>query len=91
MKEPITCSEATVDQFKHVLKTVAPEAWALAAAFHRAGLVDGLRGVRVAPLPQGLPRAPGAVRPVLSAAAESRLADLEWKRKLLDQQQEEKQ
>lgn len=62
--------------FNARLRREAPEAFALAQALHKAGMLDGLRGARIGPLGS----LPGeGVVPVLSDEAEARLADLHWK------------
>lgn len=81
----MTVLECTADnqaEFPAVLRA-DPDLHAFVAAFHQAGLIDGLRHIRIAPLAETLPRAPGAVQPVLPAATETRLADLEWKQKTM--------
>ncbi len=80
LSNPITCTEDNAAEFRAQMKADAPDAYAFARALHKAGMLDGLRHIRVAPLPEGLPRHPGAVQPVLSMAAEKRVLDLWWKR-----------
>ena len=78
---PITCGPENVGPFREAMRTaLGDEGMALARAFFDAGLIDGLRGVRIGPL--GSLQRPGEVGvcPTLSDAAESRLADLAWKR-----------
>jgi hypothetical protein len=58
---------------------------AFAAALHQAGMIDGLRGARLRPADAPASENLQGVTPVLSDAAESRLADLWWHR-----QQEQK-
>lgn len=80
LPRPIECTEDNAVEFRAQMKAAAPEAYAFANALHKAGMLAGLRHIRVAPLPEGLPRHPGSVQPVLSLAAETRLSDLWWKR-----------
>ena len=78
---PITCGPENVDPFRQTLRAaLGDEGMVLVRAFYDAGLIDGLRGVRIGPL--GSLQRPGEVGvcPVLSDAAESRLADSAWKR-----------
>ncbi len=78
---PITCGPENVDPFRQTLRAaLGDEGMALVRAFYDAGLIDGLRGVRIGPL--GSLQRPGEVGvcPTLSDAAESRLADSAWKR-----------
>lgn len=73
----LRCSEDNVAAFNVRLRAEAPEAFALAMALHKAGMLDGLLGACIAPL-GSLPDQ--GVVPVLSDQAEARLADLHWKR-----------
>ena len=76
---PITCGPENVEPFRQTLRAaLGDEGMVLVRAFYDAGLIDGLRGVRIGPL--GSLQRPGGVCPTLSDAAESRLADLAWKR-----------
>lgn len=78
---PITCGPENVDPFRQALRAaLGDEGMVLVRAFYDAGLIDGLRGVRIGPL--GSLQRPGEVGvcPTLSDAAESRLADSAWKR-----------
>lgn len=78
---PLTCGPENVGPFREAMRaTLGDEGMALARALFDAGLIDGLRGVRIGPL--GSLQRPGdvGVCPVLSDAAESRLADSAWKR-----------
>ena len=78
---PITCGPENVEPFRRALRAaLGDEGIALVRAFYDGGLIDSLRGVRIGPL--GSLQRPGEVGvcPVLSDAAESRLADLAWKR-----------
>lgn len=68
------CTAGNVAAFNARLRDELPEVYALAKALHGAGLIDGLRGARIGPV-GSLER---GVVPVLSASAESRLADKEW-------------
>lgn len=64
------CSECTAENvaaFNARLRSELPEAYALARAFHSAGLMDGLRGARIGPV-GSLGR---GVVPELSGAAQS--------------------
>jgi len=72
----ITCAAATLGEFRVALRA-QPEIHAFAAALHRAGLIDGLRGAHLAPA-GSLPSL-GAV-PNLAPATETRLLDAEWRR-----------
>jgi len=71
------CHEDNVVEFNAALRA-HPELRAFAAALHQAGMIDGLRGARLRPA--DAPRPEQGVTPVLSEAAETRLADLAWKR-----------
>lgn len=73
----ITCTDSNLADFRAALRA-QPDIHAFAAALHRAGMLPGLRGARLAPLPGGLPAHPGAVVPVTSLAAEARIADRDW-------------
>lgn len=78
---PITCGPENVDPFRQALRAaLGDEGMVLVRAFYDAGLIDGLRGVRIGPL--GSLQRPGEVGvcPTLSDSAESRLADSAWKR-----------
>lgn len=70
----ITCTEHNLAEFRGALRA-HPDLQAFVAALHQAGMIDGLRHIRIAPYPPGLPCPPEAVTPALSAAAESRLLD----------------
>lgn len=67
----ITCGPENVQAFNARLRDELPEFHAFARELHRLGLINGLRGARIAPV-GGLGQ--GGVVPVLSDAAESRLA-----------------
>ena len=67
----ITCGPENVQAFNARLRDELPEFHAFARELHRLGLIDGLRGARIGPV-GGLGQ--GGVVPVLSDAAESRLA-----------------
>ena len=67
----LTCGPENVRDFNARLRAEVPEAFALAKAFEAAGLIDGLRGAKIAPA-GGLADAGVAV--ALSDAAEARLA-----------------
>ena len=73
------CHEANVGEFNAALRE-HPELRAFAAALHQAGMIDGLRGARLRPADTPRPENLQGVTPVLSDAAESRLADLWWQR-----------
>lgn len=68
---PITCGAENIQAFNARLRDELPEFHAFARELHRLGLIDGLRGARIGPV--GALRRGGVV-PVLSDAAESRLA-----------------
>ena len=74
MTDELFCHEANVGEFNAALRE-HPELRAFAAALHQAGMIDGLR-------PADTPRHENlqGVTPVLSDAAERRLADLWWQR-----------
>lgn len=77
----LTCGEDNQAAFRSAFReAVGDEGRAFAKALFDAGLIDGMRGVRIRPV--GAERTDGlvAVCPVLSDAAETRLADLWWKR-----------
>lgn len=77
----ITCAEDNQQQFRAAFRQqLGAEGQAFAKALYDAGLIAGLRGARLGP--SGGFQRPGevAVRPTLSDAAETRLADLWWKR-----------
>ena len=71
------CHEANVREFNAALRE-QPDIREFAAAIHQAGMIDGLRGARLRPADAPAPEQ--GVTPVLSDAAEARLADLWWKR-----------
>lgn len=73
------CHEGNVGEFNAALRE-HPELRAFAAALHQAGMIDGLRGARLRPADTPRPENLQGVTPVLSDAAESRLADLWWQR-----------
>lgn len=70
----ILCEHHNHDSFRYTLKKHAPEALALAIALYRLGMIEGLRGMLIAPCPPGLPRG-RAVTPTLSMQAERRILD----------------
>ncbi len=77
----LTCGEDNQAAFRSAFReAVGDEGRAFAKALFDAGLIDGMRGVRIRPV--GGERTDGLVAacPVLSDAAETRLADLWWKR-----------
>lgn len=78
MAKTMTCGEDNVAEFNARLRSEMPEFREFARALHARGMIDGLRGARIASLPEGLPRPPGAVAPVLSRESESRIADRKW-------------
>lgn len=65
----LTCTAENVAEFRAALRD-QPEINAFAAALHKAGLIDGLRNVRLADVGE-LPET--GVRPVLSMEAEKRI------------------
>lgn len=73
------CHEANVGEFNAALRD-HPDLRTFAAALHQAGMIDGLRGARLRPADAPGPENLQGVTPVLSDAAESRLADLWWQR-----------
>lgn len=73
------CHEGNVGEFNAALRE-HPDLRAFAAALHQAGMIDGLRGARLRPADAPHPESLQGVTPVLSDAAESRLADRAWKR-----------
>lgn len=75
----IFCNQANVGEFNAALRE-HPDLRAFAAALHQAGMIDGLRGARLRPADAPRPENLQGVTPVLSDAAESRLADLWWQR-----------
>lgn len=75
----IICHPDNQQAFRAALKAQLPEAHQLALALYQAGLIDGLRGMALAPCPPGLPW-PAGVSPVLSLAAEIRLSEAAWRR-----------
>jgi len=74
------CHEGNVGEFNAALRE-HPDLGAFAAALYQAGMIDGLRGARLRPADAPRPENLQGVTPVLSDAAESRLADLWWQRK----------
>lgn len=67
------CSECTAENvaaFNARLRSELPEAYALARAFHSAGLMDGLRGARIGPVGS---LGQGGVVPELSGAVNGQL------------------
>lgn len=79
MTDELFCHEANVGEFNAALRE-HPELRAFAAALHQAGMIDGLRGARLRPADTPRHENLQGVTPVLSDAAESRLADLWWQR-----------
>ena len=79
MTDELFCHEANVGEFNAALRA-HPDLRAFAAALHQAGMIDGLRGARLRPADAPRPENLQGVTPVLSDAAESRLADLWWQR-----------
>lgn len=79
MTDELFCHEANVGEFNAALRD-HPELRAFAAALHQAGMIDGLRGACLRPADTPRPENLQGVTPVLSDAAESRLADLWWQR-----------
>lgn len=77
----VECTADNAAEFNGQLRECMPEFHALAAALHRRGMIDGLRNARLAQVPEGLPRAPGAVPPTPTAASETRFLDREWERR----------
>lgn len=73
------CHEGNVGEFNAALRE-HPDLRAFAAALHQAGMIDGLRGARLRPADAPRPENLHGVTPVLSDAAERRLADLWWQR-----------
>jgi hypothetical protein len=73
------CHEANVGEFNAALRD-HPDLRAFAAALHQAGMIDGLRGARLRPADAPRPENLQGVTPVLSDAAERRLADRWWQR-----------
>lgn len=79
--QAMTCAEDNQAAFRSAFrKAVGAEGQAFAKALFDAGLINGLRGARIGPLGATCPAGEVGVCPVLSDAAESRLADLWWKR-----------
>lgn len=77
----MTCAEDNQDVFRSAFReAVGAEGHAFAKALFGAGLINGLRGARIRPLSAPRPESEVGVCPALSDAAESRLADLWWKR-----------
>ncbi|WP_041646668.1 hypothetical protein [Aromatoleum aromaticum] len=77
MEEHLVCAADNVGEFNARLRTELPEFHAFAKALHQRGLIDGLGGARIGPVGSLEQR---GVAPVLSAAAETRMADVEWAR-----------
>lgn len=76
-KSPMVCTPENGEEFKARMKEQMPEAWALAVALHKAGLMPALRGARIGP-----PRTDRvAVQPVLGGDGEKRLIERAWQRK----------
>ena len=86
MEKPVavpamTCAEDNQDVFRPAFRgAVGAEGHAFAKALFDSGLIDGLRGARIRPLVAQSHDVEVGVCPVLSDAAESRLADLWWAR-----------
>lgn len=79
MTPTIFCHEGNVTEFNAALRD-HPDIRAFVAALHAAGLIDGLRGAWLRPAGDPTPDNLHGAAPVLSAAAESRLADARWQR-----------
>ena len=74
----MVCHEGNQAAFRAALKAQLPEAHDLAIALYRAGLIDGLRGMALAPVPPGLPW-PAGVPVTLSLNTEKRLIEQAWR------------
>lgn len=70
--KPMTCRLDNVAEFNQALKTHLPGAHDLIKAFMARGMMQGLRGVTLAPV--GTLQT--GVQPVTSLAAENRIADI---------------
>lgn len=68
----IACGPENVAEFNSRLRAELPAAFELAKALRARGMIAGLRGARIGPVGSLDQR---GVVPVLSAAAETRLAD----------------
>lgn len=79
--QPMACGPENVTIFRRAFReAMGDEGQALLRALFEAGMVEGMRGVRIGP-PGGLQRhGEASVCPVLPDAAEARLADLRWNR-----------
>ena len=72
----MTCRLDNVAEFNQALKTHLPGAHDLIKAFMARGMMQGLRGVTLAPVGS----LPAGVQPVLPLAAENRIADIHYAR-----------
>lgn len=70
--KPMTCRPDNVAEFNQALKTHLPGAHDLIKAFMARGMMQGLRGVTLAPVGT----LPAGVQPVLPLTAENRLQAL---------------
>lgn len=78
---PLACGPENVASFRESMRAaLGDQGMAFARALFDAGLIDGLRGARIGPPGSLQRRGEVGVCPVLSDAAEGRLADLAWKR-----------
>ena len=69
---PITCGPDNTGEFNTALRQHLPGAHDLIRALMARGMMEGLRGVTLAPVGT----LPAGVQPVTSLAAENRIADI---------------
>jgi hypothetical protein len=73
----LICRQETEAEFRAVLAQL-PELREFIAEAYRAGLMTGMRGAILRDIATANAPTPGAVRPVLPAAAETRLLNKQW-------------
>ncbi len=75
LERPIFCDADNLADFRQALRA-QPDIAEFIAALYKAGMIDGLRGITLAPAGQLPPT--GGVPPTLSQQAETRVLDAAW-------------